>query len=240
MKKRLILIVGLIFMVISANAQKTHDALYLKNGNIIFCKLVEVTGGQYKILMADGSLMVYPAGDVEKFSHEMHLFDGRKKNGFTSSMETGFLIGSPGTRHVAPFSFNFLAGITANTRNIISIGSGVEFIGRSYTPVFVEYKNILYNRKNSPFLFVRGGAVLAIGKNEKTNSYDNYEPRDYKGGGSFTAGAGISWVKEDYATYLSFAYRYAHTSYKQREYNNPNVKYVDNLNRLEIKFGFTF
>ena len=41
--------------------------------------------------------------------------------------------------------------------------------------------------------------------------------RIYKGGGSFTFGTGISWAKEDYETYLSFAYRYAHTSYTQKD-----------------------
>lgn len=240
MKKQFFLVIGLIFMFISASSQKSRDALYLKNGNIIFGKLVEVTGEQYKMQTSDGSLLIYPAGDVEKFSHEKPAFGGRKTNGFTYTLEAGLLAGSQDTRYSAPLSFNFLAGITANTKNIISIGSGVEFIGRPYTPVFVEYKNIINNRKSSPFLFIRGGAVLAISKDEKTSSNNNYGPRDYKGGGSFTAGTGISWAKEDYATYLSFAYRYAHTSYKQKDYNNVNVKYIDNLNRLEIKFGFTF
>ena len=75
-----------------------------------------------------------------------------------------------------------------------------------------------------------------------TSFYDpnNTGPKDYKGGVSLTFGSGISWAKEDYAVFLSFAYRYAHTSYVQNEYNRGEVTYNDSLNRLEIKFGFTF
>jgi hypothetical protein len=53
-------------------------------------------------------------------------------------------------------------------------------------------------------------------------------------------GTGISWAKEDMETYLSFAYRYAQTSYKQNNYNDIIYTYKNNYNRLEIKFGFKF
>jgi len=241
MKKNILLSIILIFMVLSASSQKSKDVLYLKNGSMIFGKLVEATGEQYKMQTTDGSIMIYPSSEVEKFTHEKPYFDGRKSEGFTLSLEAGLLAGSQDTKYFAPFSFNLLMGYTGKTNHIVSLGSGVEFIGRPYTPLFFEYKHIIYNRKTSPFIFFRGGAVLAIGGAEHSNpNYYDYGPKDYGGGASFTAGTGISWAKEDFGTYLSFAYRYAHTSYKQRENNNIVVTYNDNLNRLEVKFGFTF
>lgn len=241
MKKKLILGILLILTFLPANSQKTKDVLYLKNGSVIYGKLVEATTEQYKIQTSDGSVMIYPLSEVDKFSHEKPFFDGRKSEGFTLSLEAGLLAGSQDTKYFAPFSFNVLLGYTGNTNHIVSLGSGVEFIGRPYTPIFIEYKYIVYNRKTSPFIFLRGGAVAAIGGAEHSNpNYVDYGPKDYGGGGSFTAGTGISWAKEDFGTYLSFAYRYAHTSYKQREYNSNYVTYNDNLNRLEVKFGFTF
>ena len=68
-------------------------------------------------------------------SMRQSVFDGRKKNGLGFALEAGFLVGSQSSEYNAPFSFNFLASYTANTKNLISLGSGVEFIGRPYTPL---------------------------------------------------------------------------------------------------------
>lgn len=233
----------LIFIGFTLCAQKSKDALYLKNGSIIYGKLIEVNGDQYKIQTADGSTFIYPSAEVERFSKVSPLFDGRKVAGFGPALEAGFLIGAQHTQYQAPFSFNVLAGFTVNTKNITSIGSGVEFFGRPYTPVFIEYKRIINDTKISPFLFARGGVIIPFGGEEHTqtiiNPYDN-GPKDYKGGASITIGTGISWSKEDYETYLSFGYRYAHTSYVQQEYSRGEVTYNYSLNRLEIKFGYKF
>jgi hypothetical protein len=157
-------------------------------------------------------------------------------------MEAGLLAGAQNTDYSAPFSFNFLAGVTSNTVNIISVGSGVEFIGMPFTPVFLEYKRLIYDRKTTPFIFVRGGALVQLGgsDSETYSTNYNYEPFNYKGGGSFAFGSGISWAKTDYETYLSFGYRYVHTSYQKKEYNSVTSTYQNSLNRLEIKFGYRF
>lgn len=241
MKKQIILIIILIITSSGVYGQRTRDVLYLRNGSMIYGKLLEVSSDQYKIQTSDGSIMIYKATEVEKFTREKPVYDGRKANGFTFTLETGLLAGSQDSRYAAPFSFNLLAGYTASTRNIISFGSGVEFFGRPYTPFFIEYKNIINRNRTSPFLFIRGGVVVPIGQSEGgTPGQYNQHPKEYGGGGSFTLGTGISWAKEDFATSLSFAYRYAHTSYKQSEYNGVTYTYTDNMNRLEIKFGFTF
>jgi hypothetical protein len=243
MKKHILLFIVLIITGFQVSGQKSKDVLYLKNGSIVYGKLIEIVNDQYKMQTSDGSIFVYQSAEVEKFGKETPFFDGRKANGFGFSLEAGLLIGSQHTQYNAPFSFNCLAGVTSNTFNIISIGSGVEFIGRPYTPLFIEYKRIFFNRKTSPFVFARAGAVIPLGGNEETNSliynYNN-SPVDYKGGASIGFGTGISWTKEDYETYLSFGYRYAHTSYVQNEYNRGNVTYNNALNRLEIKIGFKF
>jgi hypothetical protein len=62
----------------------------------------------------------------------------------------------------------------------------------------------------------------------------------YKGGFSLTIGTGISWFKDDYESYLTFAFRNAHTSYDELEYNDKRSTYKNSYNRLEIKYGFRF
>jgi len=225
----------------SLSAQKSKDALYLKNGSIIYGKLFEVSNDNYKMRTADGSIFIFSAQEVDKFTQESPLYDGRKSDGFSFALEAGLLVGAQSTNYEAPFSFNFLLGLRSKTKNIISFGSGVEYIGKPYTPFFIEYKYLTNAKKVAPFIFIRAGALAQIGGDDDppTNNYD-YTPYNYKGGATIAFGSGISWAKEDIETYLSFAYRYAHTSYQQKEYNRGVITYESNLNRLEVKFGFRF
>ncbi len=241
MKKQILFAIMLIFMFFTLSAQRSRDVVYLKNGSMIFGKLIEVNSEHYKIQTSDGSILIYSVAEVEKYARQAPFYDGRKERGFSSAMEAGLLAGAQHSEYFAPFSFNFLVGITTGTKHTTSIGSGVEFFGRPYTPVFIEYKYLINSNKTCPFIFFRGGGVLPLDREEATVYDGNYQgPKNYRGGASMTMGTGISWAKEDYETYLSFAYRYAHTSYMQNEYNHGDVKYVNSMNRLEIKFGFKF
>ena len=240
MKKILIPVIMLIISSYSLNGQKLKDVLYLKNGSIIYGTLMEITDNQYKLRTSDGSLFIYGSDEVEKYIKEASHFEGRRESGMGFALEAGFLIGSQSSRYALPFSFNFLGEYTFKTLNSIGIGSGVEFIGQTYTPLFLEYKHLFSENKSTPFIFFRGGAIFYLGDDENTDSYNYYYNREYRGGPSITAGTGISWCKDEFETYLSFAYRFAHTSYT--ETNNPGFEtvYKTSYNRLEIKFGFLF
>jgi len=119
----------LIITIFSLSAQKKRDILYLKNGSIIYGKLLEVNNNQYKIKTTDGSIFIFSSTEVEKFENETPVFDGRKKSGLGFALEGGFLVGPQNSDYKNPFSFNVLGNITAKTRNIFSIGSGVEYLG---------------------------------------------------------------------------------------------------------------
>jgi hypothetical protein len=240
MKKNIALIIALIFISLQLPAQKQKDVLYLKNGSIIYGKLVEITESQYKIRTSDGSLFIYNTSEVDKFARESEVFEGRKDEGFGIALEAGFLVGAQNTDYHMPFSFNILANYTIDTKNILSAGTGVEFIGVAFTPLFIEYKYLLYARKATPFFFARSGGLLHFGTNEDPTDYNPFNQREYKGGFSGAVGTGISWSGDWTETYLSFAYRYAKTSYKQMNYNNLDATYNNTYNRLEIKLGFKF
>lgn len=241
MKKQLLFTIILIFSLFTLSAQKTKDVLYLKNGSIIFGKLIQIVGDNYKMQTSDGSIFYFMSSEVDKFVREIPPYLNRKTEGFGFALEAGLLAGAQHTDYSAPFSFNFLSSLTMNTKNIIGIGSGVEFIEKPFIPLFLEYKRLIFDRKTTPFLFARGGALFHLGKDDP-ESYVPYEysPNNYKGGGSFTLGTGISFSKDEYDAYISFAYRYAQTSYDKRDYSKGNVTYENSLNRLEIKLGFGF
>lgn len=243
MKKTLVLSILLTITFFSICAQRNKETLYLKNGSIINGKLIESGDSIYKIKTSDGSLFIYKSSEVDRFEYSGSQFSGRRKDGAGIALEAGFLIGSQDNEYMAPFSFNFIGNYTVNTRNKFGLGSGVEFLGEPFLPLFAEYKYIFNDRKASPFLFLRGGGLIHLKESEDNSdsTYPQYGTKtDYQGGGSFTMGIGISWAKEDNDIYLSFAYRNAHTSYKQKDYNNRESTYKNNYNRLELKLGFSF
>ena len=241
MKKILIITILLTLTGLPMSAQKTKDALYLKNGSIIYGKLLEISDNIYRFQTSDGSLFKYTSEEVDKLTKETPSFSGRKPGGAGFAIEGGLLVGSQNSDFDAPFSFSIIINYTTATRNILGVGSGVEFLGSTYAPVFLEYKRLFNERKTAPFIFFRGGALLHTGDDEDNDPYNPYYyPKDYKGGASLGIGTGISWAKEDLETYLTFAYRYAQTSYKQEDYNDIVYTYKNNYNRLEIKFGFKF
>lgn len=240
MKKHLIIFILLTIIALPLSAQRTKDALYLKNGSVIYGKLLEISDNKYRIQTSDGSVFNFNSEEVEKFLKEAPHFDGRKTSGAGFTIETGLLVGLESHKLNALFSFNLIANYTTGTKNIFGVGSGVEFMGSTFSPVFFEYKCLLNERKTAPFIFFRGGGLFHIGGNDEGDPYNNYYPKDYKGGASVAAGTGVSWAFEDLEMYLSFAYRYARTSYKQDSYNDITYTYKNNYNRLEIKFGFKF
>jgi len=242
MKNYLVVLILLMISSFNISAQKSKDVLYLKNGSIIYGKLVEIVSDQYKIKTSDGSIFIFPASDVDKFTTEIRQFNGRKSEGFGFALEAGILLGSQDAEYEAPFSFNFLGGYTLNTKNIISIGSGVEFFGKPYIPIFLEYKYLISEKRATPFIYMRGGGVMHLGgsDSETYDVYNQYLPYNYKGGLSLGIGAGISWARDEYESYLSFGYRYAHTSYQKKEYTQTSYTYKNIMNRLEVKFGFRF
>jgi hypothetical protein len=94
MKKLLISVIILIFTIFPLLAQKTKDVLYLKNGSVVYGKLMEISDNQYKIKTSEGSIFIFSAPEIEKFVNERSQFDGRKKGGLGFVLEAGVLIGS--------------------------------------------------------------------------------------------------------------------------------------------------
>jgi hypothetical protein len=243
MKKHLLTGMMLIFIIFPLSAQKSKDVLYLKNGTRIYGKLMEISNDQYKIRTPEGNIFTFQGIDVEKYVNERATSDSLKKNGAGFALEGGVLAGAQSNKYDAAFSFNFIGSIKANKFDSFGLGSGVEYLGQPFLPIFLEYRHLMSVRKTTPFIFIRGGGLFHLnGDFERTDLtspvYDT--PMSYKGGFSLTIGTGISWFKDDYESYLTFAFRNAHTSYDELEYNNQRSTYKNSYNRLEIKYGFRF
>jgi preprotein translocase subunit YajC len=243
MKRLFSITVILIVITWQSAAQKYKDILYLKSGSKIYGTLLEVSDNQYKIRLNDSTIFTFQMSEVEKYEKEKEISRGRYSSGFGFTLEAGILIGAQSSTYDTPFSFNALLNYAVRTTNVVGLGTGAEFLGKTYTPVFIEIRKIFRSNGVSPYLFARGGILAYFGSNDNITypySPNYYLKKDYKGGPSFTLGAGISWPGDGIETNLSFAYRYARTSYVQSEYQATDVTFTSNYNRLELKVGFRF
>jgi hypothetical protein len=243
MKRLISLTVILVAITLQLSAQKYKDILYLKNGAKIYGTLLEVADNQYKIRLNDSTVFTFTTSEVDKYIKAKETFRGRRSDGVGFSLEAGLLIGAQTNTYDTPFSFNAILNYTLKTSNIFGLGTGAEYLGKTYTPIYLEYRRLFHEKGVSPYLFARAGVLAYFGSNDNTTYPYNpqyYQRKDYSGGGSFTIGTGISWAGDGIETNLSFAYRYAHTSYLQSEYNIADVTYTTNYNRLELKLGFRF
>jgi hypothetical protein len=243
MKKHLLIGMMLIFIIFPLSAQKSKDVLYLKNGTRIYGKLMEISNNQYKIKTPEGNIFTFQGTEVEKYVNERAISDSLKKSGGGFALEGGVLAGAQSNKYDAAFSFNLIGSIALNRFDNLGLGSGVEYLGQPFMPIFIEYRHLMSAKKTIPFIFIRGGRLFHInGDFERTDltspAYNT--PLSYKGGFSLTIGTGISWFKDDYESYLTFAYRNAHTSYDELDYNYQRSTYKNAYNRLEIKYGFRF
>lgn len=228
-----------LFSLIS-NGQGKNDALILKNGSVIKGKLVEASTESYRIRTSDGSILVYPADQVESFSTAMSGRENRGNSNFGLGLEAGFLVGTQNSEYVAPFSFNIVAIYRATDVHSFSVGSGVEYLGVAFSPLFLEYSANLLDRPASPFIFFRGGAEIYTGGNPDDDNSNYYNERDYRGGPTFSIGTGINWQRESYDMILSFAFRYIKTEYSIQDYYSNESDYITTWKRLEVKLGFRF
>ena len=240
MKKLLFLFILCIFISVLANAQQGGDTLYLKNGSIVYGKLVEVKDNLYRIKTADGFLFSFASDEVEKFTlegkSEKKKIEFNDPNGFGFGIETGFLIGESNEHFPILFVFNPMLTYTLKTHHTFGFVSGVEIFDQLYLPLQIEYRTNILKRSVSPFIYARGGGLIPLSGNE------GYE--DYKGGWTFGIGTGFRWPIADFESYIKFGFRYAYTVHTEDyTYNTTfpvNYTYHEIFYRFVMKWGFKF
>ena len=74
MKRLLLSLLVCLIVACSALAQRTPDTIYLKNGSILYGQIIEeLAGGQVKIRLSDGSLLICPYADLERVEYSSSL-----------------------------------------------------------------------------------------------------------------------------------------------------------------------
>lgn len=170
----------------------------------------------------------------------------------TIIFENGLMIGHSSSYYPTPFSSNISFLKNINNRFWIGAGSGAEVIGKTFIPVFADFRFMPISSKPF-FIYEKAGATICANKNyadglNNNNYYYNIYPHPLNedittsGGIMNEAGCGILLKNTNWATSISIGYRYQKT--KDKTTNNANntssKTYENTFNRMAVRIGFWF
>ncbi|MCU0461628.1 MAG: hypothetical protein MUF36_06395 [Bacteroidales bacterium] len=238
MKRIILSIIALIFNLLTLNSQQLPDTLYLKNSSVVWGKILEKTQTHYSVRTTDGLIFTFPVNEVDRFvfGHKIKKdLENWRPEGIGFTIQSGTLFGSGNVSFIL-FSFTPMLTYTINRIHSISAGIGYERYENKMMPLFAEYKVNFSKKRQSPFCYVKGGALFNLEADEGSD----YSGVDNKTGSTFGTGLGISWPYGRFDSYIQLGYRYSHI--KTVHIFRVDDIYIDklNLNRLDITCGFKF
>lgn len=239
MKKILILVFVTLFFSASAEAQQNRDVLYLKNGSILYGKILEIKNEQYRIKTPEGMLFTFSSGEVEKFilgeQSEKKTVRINDPDGFGFRMESGLLLGSSGEFFPVLFAINPGLSFTFNKRHTFCFLTGGDIFEHYYLPLLLEYRYNVIKNNVAPFIYIKGGGLISVSADDE---YSNY-----RGGWTYGVGTGFRWPIGTLESFIKLGYRFGYTV-KETD-GSPydtgiDYTYEYYFRRLEMKWGFTF
>lgn len=175
MKKILLFLVLMLGASTTTFAQATKDAVYLKNGSVIYGQVVDVRPEkQVKIKTADGNLLVYEMNDVERIEkveaetkenkpERKSSFRTRKiAKGFKGFVEDSYSFGTDGIYYWRG-GLNVSLGYQISPYLFVGGGIGTEYYGdpEVFTfPLFADVRVNFINGPVTPFLGTKAGYTV--------------------------------------------------------------------------------
>jgi len=240
--KRIISILFCLLPVILLYSQKTEqDVLQLKNGSILYGKILENKPGEYvRIEIIGNNQLVLRqdeiAGKSRKVAESSTGWDLDKKVKIASALHfMGGSASSEGFSITPSYEFPF--------RMRTGIGTGIDFFDYQVLPVFADISYTVLKNSLSPVVYVHGGYSFPLEK----PATDYWAQTEYKGGFLASVGAGIQKSFKNHNTFVfSLGYRYQRLK-KITEYNawyestfTQKDTRIDHLNRIKVTLAFLF
>ena len=234
----ILLVTFLILSIQIVSAQK-QSAVYLKNGSIIYGKVLEsIPDSIVKLQDKCDNIWVFEQSKIQSVNapNKIYITEASPFQlsfnmgiaGFGGSYDTGLSLLISGIYH---FNDRYYAGIT----------SGVEHFEIPLLPIAAEFHADAFKRKTTPYIYLRAGYGFKLIEDEENNNYT----AEYKGGPMFGAGIGIKKrFSSEFAMTFSIGYRHQQT-YEARDYlfndwwSSDYKRHYFN-NRTTFRVGFVF
>lgn len=165
----------------------------------------------------------------------------------TIIFDAGILIGHSEDYYPSPFTSTVSVLKNFNNRIWIGGGAGAKIIGKTFIPVYTDFRLIPFSSKPI-FIYNRLGWSFSANKNygdaDDSGYYYNPFPHPLnenvttKGGIMEEAGIGFLLDRSGWSTSFSIGYQYQKT---QDKVTLPHSKTYENLfNRIAVRVGFWF
>lgn len=153
MKKYFLMLV-LFFLTLQCFSQKLRDAVYLKNGGVVYGNILEIIpDSTLKIQSTDGSIFIFKMGEVEKITKE-EIQKSIKKDTTPKDIikkgYKGFFSGYKGFSSIDLAEFNTSHGIQKSP--YLFLGGGIAIISLDASnPVIIPIFNTRFNFRKENF-----------------------------------------------------------------------------------------
>ncbi|MBS2096859.1 hypothetical protein [Carboxylicivirga linearis] len=242
MKKNLLLIV-LLCSTLSVFAQKHKSTVYLKNGTVIKCEILEIIPdeglkiqtGSHELMLSNQEIeKIEVNGKAERINNSQPITN----KGFFNKTTVGILAGSSSNNEQAPFVLTSSMGYYILPKISAGLGTGIELYQEAILPVYAELQYFFNNNPKAPYLFTHGGWAFSIDDRKNTSSYEY----NSMGGIRYGGGAGLRiWTHSGFGLVAEVGYQYQEIKTEKTEvYMNYKSTLYDQYNRLAIKLGFYF
>lgn len=125
MKRLFFSLLACLMFACLAEAQRTHDTIYLKNGSILYGQIIEeLPDTQVKIRLRDGSLLICPYSDLERIEYSTgraSFYEEPRTPYLNWHFDAGYLFGPSERQHAGLFASY---GARFNRSLFLGIGSG--------------------------------------------------------------------------------------------------------------------
>ena len=104
MKRLFLSLLACLMFACLAEAQRTHDTIYLKNGSILYGQIIEeLPDTQVKIRLRDGSLLICPYSDLERIEYSTgraSFYEEPRTPYLNWHFDAGYLFGPSERQHI--------------------------------------------------------------------------------------------------------------------------------------------
>ncbi|MBU0763776.1 MAG: hypothetical protein KJ607_02960 [Bacteroidetes bacterium] len=230
--KKLMYILSLSLIISAAAAQKTPDAVYLKNGSIIRGVIIENDETSVKIETSEKCTWVFRKDEIEKIETGIAVSDNFsiRSKGYLLFFDTGLLVN--GDR--LSLSQHLVNGYEFPFRLSAGLGTGIELVDGAKLPLFADVRYSVFPGKFSPYVYLQGGYTFPI---EEDNGY-----YAYRGGVFLGAGIGlISYFTEHFGIVVTMGYNHQQSSSSWDSWDETSKTTMNYYyNSAALRFGFIF
>lgn len=252
MKKILITLIAVLFLLPAYSQISRKAVVYLKSGAVIKGKLL-VNDDQRVKINSSGNEWVFKASEVDSvLTNPKPTRERGEAQDYFFDTSMGVLLGNSGNNQSAPFSFTSSLNYRVIDRLYVGAGLGAEFFDESYMPVFGQIHYKFRDSRFTPFFNLQAGYEIALEDGNRqhyndlyysSSSYYYYPNPNYneklsaEGGFMINPSIGFErFTSDNFGWFFSFGYRHHQLNYS----GDKGYKLETNFSRLSLKIGFIF